>query len=176
MSERGYSLLELLVVAGLITVLTVVSVPVFLESTARNRAWTAAEMIGASVRQARLRAISRNTPFQVRFDCPVPGSFRLLIMTGDPAVDDAADRCWQTLDGDGGVMAMPERVTYGEVPTLQVNGRGIYTSLGGSIPQEINVIYGGMTRTLTVSAAGQIGFRTVEAGGTVVEHEAEDQP
>ena len=28
--------------------------------------------------------------------------FAALIMTGDPAVDDAPDRCSQTLDGDSG--------------------------------------------------------------------------
>ena len=44
--------------------------------------WTASELIGSQIRQARLKAISRNKSFRVRFDCPSAGQFRVLVVTG----------------------------------------------------------------------------------------------
>jgi hypothetical protein len=56
---------------------------------------------------------------------------------------------------------MPEAVSFGNVPTLEVSGRGVYSSLGGPIPQTITVTYegGAHTRALTVSRTGQISFQ-----------------
>ncbi len=159
-SSAGYTLIEVLIVVGLIGIVTAISVPVFIESTARNRAWTASESIGAQIRQTRLRAISRNTTFQVRFDCPGPGQFRSLVMTGDPLIDDDVNRCNDTLDLDSGTFDMPSGVSYDTGGlVLQVTGRGIYSSTGGhGIPETITVSYGTSSRTLTVSATGQITF------------------
>ncbi len=58
---------------------------------------------------------------------------------------------------DGGTFAMPNSVSFGDVETLEVNSRGIYTS-DGVIPQTITVTYGERQRTLTISATGQITF------------------
>ena len=68
---------------GLIGVLAAISVPTFIESNARNRLWTASEQIGGTIRQTRLKAISRNTSYRVVFDCPAAGSLRSLVLTGD---------------------------------------------------------------------------------------------
>ena len=151
-----------MITVGLIGIVTAIAVPVFLESAGRSRAWTAAEQIGAQVRQARLRAISQNTMFQVRFDCPSSGQFRALVMTGDPTIDDDAGRCSDTREFDSGIFEMPPGVTYDAGGLiLQVNGRGIYSSSGGGgIPETITVSYGTSSRTLTVSATGQIAFST----------------
>ena len=157
-STRGFTLIELLIVLGLAGVLAAVAVPVFIESSARNGVWTASELIGAQIRQARLKAISRNARFRVRFNCPGVGNFRVLAVTGNPAIDDAAGRCSATQLGDSGVMTVPSSVVFGVVPTLEVNGRGIYQAIGAGIPQTITVTYGSRSRTLTVSATGQITF------------------
>lgn len=149
---------------GLIGVVSAISVPVFIESNARNRLWTASEEMGAMIRQTRLKAISQNQSFRLAFDCPVAGSARSLVMTGDPLVDDAADRCSQTLDGDSGALEMPTSVTYdpGDATALVVSGRGIFGATGAAIPLLISVQYGASTRTLTVSATGQITFSNIE--------------
>jgi len=163
-TERGFTIIELLVVLGLITVIAGISVPVFIESSARNRVWTAAEFVGANVRQARLRAVSRNRTFRVVFNCPRPGSLRVLAVTGDALVDDAEDRCDTYLvdEGDGGEIVMPQGVTFGEVPTLEVNPRGLFTAIGGAVPQVITVTNGDMVRIVRVSAAGQVALRAPE--------------
>jgi hypothetical protein len=41
-----------------------------------------------------------------------------------------------------------------------VNGRGLFTAIGGTVPQTITVTNGDMIRIVRVSAAGQISFRT----------------
>lgn len=163
-SERGYTLIEVLIVVGLIGIVSGISVPVFMESNARSRLWSGSEQIGATIRQARLRAISANTNHRVVFDCPAAGQLRSLIMTGDPAVDDAAGRCGQTLDGDSGTIEMPSGVAFDSdgATNLEVTGRGVFIATGAAIPLTISVTHGSATRTLVVSATGQITFSNVE--------------
>jgi len=167
-SNRGFTLIELMIALGIAGVLAAIAVPVFIESASRNEIWTASETIGSQIRQARLRAISRNRSYQVRFDCPSVGQFRILVVPGPddvpPAPINDADRCGTTVmdaDGttvlDGGTFAMPNSVSFGDVDTLTVNSRGIYTSTG-DMPQTITVTYGERQRTLTVSITGQITF------------------
>lgn len=149
--------MELMIALAIAGILTAVAVPVFIESSARNSIWTASETMGSQIRQARLKAISRNMRFQVRFDCPAVGQFRVLAV--DDATIDDPGRCGVNEEFDSGVFAMPPAVSFGTVNTLEVNGRGIFTS-DGVIPQTITVTYGASTRTLTVSATGQITFST----------------
>lgn len=154
-SNRGFTLIELMVVLGLAGILAAIAAPVYVESSARNRIWTASETIGSQLRQARLKAISRNRSFQVRFDCPATGQFRVLAVNA--ATINAVNRCSLTEQFDSGVFAMPIQVGFGTVPTLTVSGRGIFTSTA-AIPQTITVNYGTRSRALTVSATGQITF------------------
>ena len=142
---------------ALIGIVAAIGLPVMSSAIERNKVWTGSEAVGAQIRQARLRAISRNTRFRVRFDCPAAGQLRVLVVTGDAGVDDAADRCDQTVDLDGGVIGLPSGVTYGVVPTLEVNGRGVFSAAGG-LPLTIDVTYGPYTRSMAVSATGQIAF------------------
>jgi prepilin-type N-terminal cleavage/methylation domain-containing protein len=158
-SARGFTLFELLIVMALIAILSAVSVPVLMESAGRNSAWTASEQIGSQIRQARLKAISRNRTFRVRFDCPAVGQYRVLVVTGDALVDDAADRCSNTVEFDSGIYQMPSNVAYTDPPPLlEVNSRGVFTSTLG-IPTVIGITYNGVsTRNLSMSATGQISF------------------
>lgn len=161
-SSRGFTLIELIVTMGLIIVMSAMAVPLVQESTVRNTVWTATEMIGVQVRQARLKAISRNTSFRIRFDCPAVGQLRVLVVTGVAATDNAADRCSQYLQHDSGIFQMPSQVTYtAALPVLQVTGRGQFTAIGGAVPLTINLGYAGRTfRSMTVSGTGQISFAT----------------
>lgn len=150
---------ELLIVMALIAIFAAMGIPTLQESTRRNAVWTASETIGTQIRQARLKAISRNKTFRVRFDCPAAGQFRVLEVTGNPTIDNATDRCSTTQTHDSGVYAMPANVSYGSTPPLlTVNSRGVFSS-SGSIPATVTVAYGTYSsRQLTVSATGQISF------------------
>jgi len=160
-SERGYTLFEILIVVGLIGVISGIALPVFMSSNEMNSLWTSSERLGALLRQTRLKAITRNTTFQVRFNCPGVGQARGLIMTGVPAVDDAVNRCSTNTAGDSGIVQMNSGVLFdaGVTTGLQVTGRGSFTAIGGgAIPLTIDVTYGAQDRYLTVSATGQITF------------------
>lgn len=162
-SERGYTLIEMLVGIAIIGVVSAIAVPVFLESNSRNNLWTGSERIGATIRQARLRAISTNTTYRVVFNCPGANQLRSLVMTGDTTIDDAAGRCTQTRAGDTGVIELPTSISFDaeDATALQVTGRGVFAALGDSIPLQISVNYGASVRTLTVSATGQITFSNI---------------
>src|SRR5688572_19976570 len=159
-SSRGFTLFELLIVVAMIGILGAIGLPVLIGSSNRNAVWTASEQVASQVRQARLKAVSRNTQFRVRFNCPVLRQYRVLRVTGVAAVDNAANRCTTYLQHDSGVFTLPPNVDFGAVPTLEVNGRGQYSLPGGGVmPLTINVQYGNThTRTFTVSITGQITF------------------
>ena len=160
LQERGYSLIEMVVVVGLIGVLSAVAVPTFLESSRRNNIWTGSERVGSLVRQTRLKAISQSATYIVRFDCPGTNQLRALIVTGDPGIDNNANRCNMTQAGDSELVELPTGVTMDaeDATELQVTPRGVFTALGDSIPLTITVSYGASTRTVTVSATGQITY------------------
>ena len=161
-SVRGFTLIELLVVLGLIGIISAIAIPVLSSSTERNAVWTASEQIGSQLRQARLKAITRNQPFRVVFDCPAANQYRVLIV--DDTIDDE-DRCDNTLEHDSGVYTIPPLVAFDNdgaaVPALQVSGRGVYSLPGGVgvLPLTITVQYSNThSRWLTVSTTGQITF------------------
>ena len=159
-SEHGYTLFELLVVVGFIGVVSAIAFPMFLSSDALNDLWTSSERMGSLIRQTRFKAISQNRTYQVRFDCPAAGDVRALVMTGNPAVDDAATRCSANQTGDSEIVQMEGGIDFdpGTATALQVTGRGVFTALGAAIPLTVSVTHGSTARYLIVSATGQISF------------------
>lgn len=157
--SHGFTLFELLVVMALISVMAAIGIPTVMESVRRNDVWTASELIGSQIRQARLKAISRNRTFRVRFNCPQTGQFRVLEVTGDGSIDNATGRCSTSLTYDSGVYVMPTGVSWGgDPPLLTVDSRGNFQSDNG-IPAQITLTQtGGASRSLNMSATGQIAF------------------
>jgi type IV fimbrial biogenesis protein FimT len=156
-ANRGFTLIELLVVVAMIGTIGAMALPVLFDSTNRNAVWTASEQVASQVRQARLKAITRNTAFRVVFDCPADRQYRVLVVDG--TINDA-DRCQQTVQHDSGVYTMPNNIDFGAVPTLEVNGRGQYSIVGaGVMPLTITVRHANNNaRSFTVSITGQITF------------------
>src|SRR5262245_44834814 len=121
-SERGTTFIELLVILGVIGVIAAMAIPSMTNAFDRNRVFMASEIVAASIRDARLAAISRNMNYRVRFDCPSAGGVRVLVVTGDTTIDNATNRCSTLVDDDGPSTFLPEGITYGTLPLITVNG------------------------------------------------------
>lgn len=158
-NSHGFSLLELVIIMGVVGILAAVTVPSMMAAVERNKIITGSELVAAQIREARLAAVTKNTPFRIRFDCPAAGAVRVLAVTGNPAIDNAADRCTLQQANDGSAVYLPAGASFGgETPsTLQVDGRGEFSIVGGgALPARIAVFHGDANRELTVTAAGRV--------------------
>lgn len=158
-NQRGFTLLEILVVMGVAGVLAAVALPGMLAALERNRVITGTDLLASQLRQARLAAITRNTAFVVRFDCPATGAVRVLAWTGNAAVDDAGNRCSLNQPNDGSPVYLPTGVTVndGAPAAIRVNARGLYSIQdGGPLPLNLSVSYGSISRTLVITEAGHV--------------------
>jgi type IV fimbrial biogenesis protein FimT len=157
-NQRGFTLLELVAVVGVMGLVAAVAVPGFQVVLERNRVITSSELVAGTIREARLAAITRNSPFRVRFDCPAAGAVRMLAVTGDAGIDNATNRCETTQPNDGPAIYMPRGVVFGDEtpPTLEINGRGQISAVGGTMPQTLSVSYGEFARNLVITAAGRV--------------------
>jgi type IV fimbrial biogenesis protein FimU len=155
-SERGTTHLELVFILGIIGVVSAMVIPTLTNALDRNKVYTGSELVAAAIRNARLAAITRNATYRIRFDCPSAGSVRVLVVTGDPTIDNATNRCSTTVAEDGPAMFLPEGVSYGTVPTIEVNGRGQMSIPSAILPMMITVSYDNFTRALSVSPTGRV--------------------
>jgi prepilin-type N-terminal cleavage/methylation domain-containing protein len=158
-NDRGFTLIELMVTAGVLGVAAAVAIPAMNNAVQRNKVITTAELLAGQVREARLAAISRNRPFRVLFDCPAAGAFRMLEVTGDASIDDDADRCSTPLPNDGPPMYLATDVGFGgaEPKDLQISARGRVSAIDGSgLPLTYGITYGSHTRTVSVNAMGRV--------------------
>lgn len=78
---RGFTLLELVVVVGMIAVLSGISIPLIGRVMAQNRARGGAEALIGAIREARSRAVASGWQYRVvgytAADATVPNSFRI---------------------------------------------------------------------------------------------------
>jgi Tfp pilus assembly protein FimT len=156
-SERGFTLMELVVIVGIAGALTAVAMPSIFETVTRNRVITSQELVAATFREARLAAITRNRAFRVRLNCD--GAVRFVAVTGNGGIDNAENRCELMQANDGPLLPLAEGVTFsGDVPPVfEVNGRGqVSTVGGGAMPRTLTVAYGDYSRNIVITAAGRI--------------------
>lgn len=162
-NSLGFSLTELVIIMGVAGILAAVAVPSMLAAVERNKIITGSELVAAQIREARLAAVTRNTPVRVRFDCPAEGAVRMLVVTGNAAIDNAADRCTLNQANDGPALYLPSGAGFGAEtpPTLQIDGRGEFSLVGGGpMPVTIAIVHGESSRALTITAAGRVTIPT----------------
>ena len=174
----GFSLVELIVVVGLLATVTAIAIPSFRVND-RMRLNTAAREVQQELQAARLRSVNVNRRLEVRFNCPSTGQFRVveggwpdsgrcdLTTYPYPAPANAAYSVPQMPRYDGPVRSLPPRVTLaGSSPqlVLEFAPDGRTMRLAGGTPsyiasndsETITLTLNGLTRTVNINALGKV--------------------
>ena len=140
----GFTLIEILIVVGLIMIVAGAAVPTLADAIQRYSLITASQQVVSTIRGARHQAVGQNRILRVRFDFPAAGQYQVL---------DAADAAV------GDVQFLPTGALFGAVSgDIQIITSGRVTDLAGNATTETIVVSNddGETRTITVSASGRV--------------------
>ncbi len=140
----GFSLIELMIVAGLIAVLASVAAPSIAAGMRRYSLMTASQEVVSTIRSARHQAVGRNAILRVRFDHPAVGQYQVL---------DAADAAV------GDVQFLPSGAEFDSVSgDIEISTSGRVTPLAGPATLATIVVSNddNQTKTITVSASGRV--------------------
>jgi prepilin-type N-terminal cleavage/methylation domain-containing protein len=135
--QNGFSLIELMIVVGLVAVLVGTTVPAMAGAIKQYELLTTGQQIVSTVRAARLQAVGRNMVLKVRFDFPADGQYQVV---------DAADAAV------GLPQALGDDITFGAFADVEFTTAGRLAA-----PVTITVANEDeRTRTISVSASGQV--------------------
>jgi prepilin-type N-terminal cleavage/methylation domain-containing protein len=182
-TQSGFSLIELLMVSALVSIMSVIGIPLFGQLSGAIELGEAARQVERELQSARMTAVSANQPVRVMFDCPVAGQYRTVELIGTPAVPAAADgvvgRCSQTTypfpapdnnpisrpNNDGPLRRLSQQVTFTTTTTIEFWPDGTaHTNTGGINPwpsiaaagTNIVLTRSGKTRSILVNGIGKI--------------------
>ncbi len=173
-TDRGFSLIELLLTVTVIGTVIAMAVPVMTDMTASIKLNEASRMVERELQGARLKSVSVNRSLRVRLNCPAVGYVRRVEVVGAAAIDDASDRCmtvpypWPAPDTDlttrpnydGPAIVIPNQATVTGVD-LQFNPDGTTWQYVANTVTPIDTVTltitrRGKSRTVTVNGAGKI--------------------
>jgi prepilin-type N-terminal cleavage/methylation domain-containing protein len=97
--ERGYSLVELLVVVAMIGIVALVTLPALMQLMPQYRIRGAASEAAAAMRMLRQRAITTRTPWRISFDV-TNNRYRFWTLTS-PYADMSVATNWRAIRRDG---------------------------------------------------------------------------
>lgn len=147
---RGFSLLEVIMVALLIGVLSAIAIPRYANSLQRYRADAAAYRIAADVALLQARANHTSTSQTMLF-ATATNSYQIV---GMPDLDNPAVTYTVSL-GAGNYQATLVSASFNGTPQMQMDGYGAATS-GGTVVISV----GSISRTITIDAGS--GRATVQ--------------
>jgi Tfp pilus assembly protein FimT len=182
-TERGFSLIDMMVVVGLIGIICAMAVPTITNAIDQMRLGQAARDVERELQTAKMRAVGKARPIRVRFNCPTAGEFRIVELIGSAttpaAADNAGNRCTETAypypapdsdpvtrpNLDGPVRRLDQTVTFAAAPTIEFwpDGTAHYNGgAGGNWPLipvagiNVSVTRRGVTSTITVNGLGKV--------------------
>ena len=173
-NDRGFSVIELMMVVLMIGTLAAIAMPVMKDMTASIKLNEAARMVEREMADARLKAVSSNRVIRVRLNCPAAGYIRSVEVLGT-AADDASNRCSTTaypfpppdddimtrpnFDGPVRVLSSPATVT-SEVLQFSPDGTAVNVISGVpttiTTPVTVTISRSGKSRTVTVNNVGKV--------------------
>ena len=135
---EGFSLVELMIVVGLIAVMAGVAVPSVTAGMRRYSLTTASQQVVSTIRAARLQAVGTNATLRVRFNHPATGQYQVL---------DAADAAV------GDVQFLPDGADFSSVSgDIEIDTSGRTTAVTTIVLSNVD----GQTNTITVSPSGRV--------------------
>ena len=171
----GFTLIDTLIVLAVSCCLAGMAVPSIDGAIRRYRITTATRTITAEIRAARGTAVAKNRTMRVRFNCPAPGQFRVVEVTGNLAIDNDPNRCSEedypypdpdpavAPNADGPAMWINQGAALGAVQDIQISNRGRISPLNNcpacatvAPPARIGLTNGYETQTITVSPSGMV--------------------
>ena len=182
-NESGFSLVELLVVTALVSIGSVIGMPLLAEIGRSIELGEAARQVERELQSARMTAVSANHAVRVMFNCPVVGEYRMVELIGTPGVPAAADgvigRCSQSTypfpapdnnpitrpNTDGPLRRLATEVSFTTSTTIEFWPDGTaHTNTGGTNPwppivaagTNIVLTRGSKTRSILVNGIGKI--------------------
>lgn len=95
-TDAGFTAVEIMIVVAIARIVAGVSAPSISGAMQQYALNGAREIVATEIRLARFTTVSTNRTVRVRFDCPGSEQLRIIEVVGDPAVDSASDRCFET--------------------------------------------------------------------------------
>jgi prepilin-type N-terminal cleavage/methylation domain-containing protein len=173
--ERGFTLIEVLMVVAIAATLTATTIPAIFGAMRQYELNSSVQMVGTAIRNARYAAVTKNRTVRVRFNCPAANQFRVVERVGTFAIDTAADRCSEATypypdadpaaapNVDGPVLRLSDSLQFAAVEDIEITPAGRAIPLTGcpacaasTLPGTIAISNGDETRTLTVTTTGQV--------------------
>jgi prepilin-type N-terminal cleavage/methylation domain-containing protein len=172
-SDRGFSITELMLTVAVAATVAGITVPLMGDVSASIKLNEATRMVERELQDARIKAVSGNTPVRMNTNCPAAGYLRIVEVLGT-AADTAANRCLNTAypfpadndlmtrpNNDGPVRTLTTDAAVGTV-SIQFAPDGTATQVIAGIPQAIaapltiTVTRKGKSRTVTVNGLGKV--------------------
>jgi prepilin-type N-terminal cleavage/methylation domain-containing protein len=140
-SNRGFTVVEVMVVIGIIAILAAVAVPNIIGWRTKQRFLAAAGEVHEAIKMARSAAIKDNTTVVIQFQ---PNSFTVLADDDDDGNPERTILSGSFLNDIAITTSFPGHL-------LSFNGRGLTNAVGAGITLS-NAVYG--TRVLQVTVTG----------------------
>jgi prepilin-type N-terminal cleavage/methylation domain-containing protein len=139
----GFTLIELMLVVGLIAVLAAATAPSIIQGMRQFEVNTASQQVASTIRLARYQAVGKNMTVRVRFDYPDDGQYQILDGSDADVISSARmllnGAAFSAISGD-----------------IQIDSQGRVTALAGSLPATVTIANSADSKTISISRGGRV--------------------
>jgi Tfp pilus assembly protein FimT len=174
--ESGFTMIEVVVVSAVAMITIGLAAPSLTGAMQHYQFNTDVQQLATTIRNARYKAVTTNATMRVRLNCPTRGQMRIVQLTGNAAIDNAANRCDEsvypypgttpTTANDGPVLLMGTSINYpSNASSIEISTTGRMVPLtacpncaAGSPPFVLYVEdeRNSLRRSLTVASSGSV--------------------